>query len=743
MPSEPLTKPSPESEERRLQLLEEYGLFDTPAEPDFDRLAAVAARFFRTPIALISLVGRDRQYFKAHHGTDLCETSRTVSFCAHALTETGPLIVLDATKDPRFSTNPLVIGPPGIRFYAGAPLVTGSGHMLGTLCVVDFSPRAAFGADERETLQDLAALVMQQMEMRRLRRLNDAALRAQNESNRQFEILVGGVKEYALYMLSPKGIVASWNSGAQAIKGYSAEEIIGQHYSRFYTEADRAAGRPQRALRIATEEGRFEDNAQRVRKDGSLFWANVVIDAIRDQDGRLIGFAKITRDITERRRHEDHLRHLAQTDMLTGLRSRYGFLKDLDAILQGQNATILVVDLDGFKDINDTHGHHAGDAVLKTVAQRLQTTVAGDGIVGRLGGDEFAVVIPRTADPIEACNQAQAIVAAFQHPVLCEASNFQVRVSVGIAIAPNHGRSANELLSNADLAMYDAKAQRRTGYSLFREVFRQSALARLACETELKRAVANDELELYFQPQIRLSDRRIVGAEALLRWNHPQRGLILPGAFIKVLERSLLARSVGNWVIRQACRFASAVRQQGNRNFYVAVNLFSAQFRSGDLKTVIASALAEYQLSPSALEVEITENIALQNDESVVVALRELWEIGVQASFDDYGTGFASLSMLKRFPLARLKIDQSFIRNLCTDPEDAAVVKAILFLAKSFSLDVVAEGVEREEQESSLRELGCKYAQGYLFARPQPAADLEAVLAGGGPVEGEYRHALP
>jgi diguanylate cyclase (GGDEF)-like protein/PAS domain S-box-containing protein len=600
-------------EENRLLALEEYGLFDTPPEEDFDCIAALAARVLNCPVALISLVGRDRLYFKARHGTELYETPRATALCTHVLTNDGPLVALDTTKDVRFAASPLVTGPGGIKFYAGAPLVSNSGHVIGTLCVVDYSPRGRFDADDRRALQDLARLAMQQMEIRRLHRVGDEALRARAESDLQFEILVSGVKDYAIYRLTTDGIVASWNSGAQAIKGYTGDEIIGQHFSRFYTEADRAAGAPERALQIAAAEGRFEEDARRVRRDGSLFWANLVIDAIHDQNGQLIGFAKITRDITHRRQNEEYLRRLALTDGLTALSNRHAFLHQLAKIIHGQPAALLLLDLDGFKEVNDTLGHRAGDALLKAVADRLKDTAAGASSVARIGGDEFAIVFADMADPIAAAAQAQSIIDAFRQPFVVDENDMQIGLSVGIAIAPNHGRTANELLANADFALYDVKSQRRTGYSLFQEAFRQSALARRTCESELKRAVIQSELELYYQPQLRLADRRIVGAEALLRWNHPERGLILPGAFIQVHERSPLAVPVGQWILRQACEFAASVHRDGRSDFKIAVNVFGAQFRSGDLKSTIACALKEHGIPPGALELELTENIVLQN----------------------------------------------------------------------------------------------------------------------------------
>jgi diguanylate cyclase (GGDEF)-like protein/PAS domain S-box-containing protein len=722
---------SGDGEERRLQVLEDFGLFDTAPEKDFDCIVSLASRVLGCPVALLSLIGRDRLYFKARHGTEMKEAARETSICGHVVACRGPLIVPDASQDARFRKSPLVHAPSGIRFYAGAPLMADSGHVVGTLCVIDFAPRNTFDEDDERALQDLARLAMQQMEIRRLNRINQEARRARGLSERKFEILLSGVKDYALYMLSPSGIVSSWNSGAQAIKGYEAAEIVGQHFSRFYTEADRDRGAPQRALQVAAAQGRFEEDGWHVRRDGGRFWANVVIDSIRDPDGELIGFAKITRDITHRRQNEEHLRHLALTDGLTGLANRYALLHELSRIIQDQPATLFLLDLDGFKEINDMLGHQAGDAVLKMVGGRLRDAAVGAHNIARIGGDEFAVAFAGVADPRDAAGHAARIIDAFRRPFVFEGDEMQVGVSIGIAIAPSHGSTVKDLLSNADLALYETKSKGRTGYSLYQETFRQSALARRTCETELKRAFERGELDLHYQPQLRLADRQIVGAEALLRWNHPERGLILPGAFIHVLERNPLAVPVGQWIIRQACSFAAAARHQGHVDFKVAVNVFGAQFRTGDLKATIASALSDHRLPPDTLELELTENIVLQNDEAIFATVRELVAMGVRASFDDYGTGHASLSLLKRFPVTRLKIDRSFIREICTNVEDAAVVNAILYLARHFGLEVVAEGIETEEQERRLLALGCQYGQGFLFARPMPPTELLHQLAGG------------
>ena len=563
----------------------------------------------------------------------------------------------------------------------------------------------------------------------------DQTKRGLIDSQRQFRLLVESVVDYAIYMLNPDGIISSWNPGAERIKGYSRDEIIGQSFERFFTEEDRLAGAPHRALETAKREGRAETEGWRLRKDGSPFWASVVIDTIRDDQGRLLGFAKVTRDMTERRRNEEHLYRLAHYDPLTALPNRLVLSATLDdAVRSRRSVTVLMLDLDGFKEINDTLGHAAGDEVLKAAAQRIKACVGGRGVVGRLGGDEFAVVVSGLADPIAAGALCEDLIEAFRPPIGLEDQESFLGLSIGIAMGPRHGTSAPELLASADLALYRAKAEGRHSYSMFQPSFRQAAVARRTCDQELQQAVANGELELHYQPLVRLADRKIVGAEALLRWRHPQHGLLAPGAFLHVLDTGSLAATVGAWVIRTACTCAASMRQLGLADFGVSVNLFGAQFRKGDLVKCVESALQDAKLPADALELEITENVILRHDEAMVAPLRELRALGVGVAFDDYGTGYASLSLLKRFPLSCLKIDQSFVRNLAVSEEDAAVVKAILYLAQSFDLSVIAEGIETEQQASLLQELGCQFGQGFLYAKPLPATQMLKFL--GAQIEG-------
>jgi diguanylate cyclase (GGDEF)-like protein/PAS domain S-box-containing protein len=551
------------------------------------------------------------------------------------------------------------------------------------------------------------------------------------ESERQFRLLVNGVREYALCMLDPAGIVTTWNVGAERTAGYNADEIVGQHFSKFYLDADRAAGHPEESLRIAAEDGRFEAEAQRVRKDGSVFWANVVIDPIRDETGQLIGFAAITRDITERRKSEEHLSRLARSDALTGLPNRHAIKESLEEISATDcPGTLFVVDLDNFKDVNDALGHMVGDGFIRAAGERIRQAVGEPSVLGRLGGDKFAILLPGNADPTAAVGMCQQLIAAFREPLTYCKHQAYLGASIGIAFCPNHGANPEELLTNADLALYQAKAEGRSRYSLFVPSLRHAALARQTCEQELRHAIQVGELELFYQPLVRIPERRIIGAEGLLRWRHPQHGLIAPGALLPVLERSSLQSLVDSFVIGQACAHAATVRSLGLKDYRVSVNIFGKQLQNHELVGTVVKALESNSLSPDALELEITENVILKRDDAVIAPLQALRALGVRIAFDDYGTGYASLSLLKRFPLTRLKIDQTFVRDMCSDKGSAAVVVAMIHLGKSFDLEIVAEGIEHPEQERQLCQLGCTCGQGYFYWRPMPAEDLMRLLIG-------------
>lgn len=719
------------TEEQRLAALAAYELMDTPPEPEFEEISFLAASLFRTPVALVSLVDRDRQFFKSVVGDDYPrETPRGMSFCNFAVLGRATVVIEDATRDPRVADNPLVTGGPGIRFYAGAPLITPDGHAVGTVCAIDFQPHYDVAAKDIQALQHLATQTMRQMELRRLKLIEDVARRTEHslaQSEERFRLLVNSITDYAIYMLDPDGNVTSWNAGAERLNGYRAEEVTGKNIDRFYTANERAAGKPSRSLQIALAEGRYEAEGWQVRKNGSRFWAEILIKPVRNTAGDVVGFAKVTRDITERHEHRCQLEHLALYDPLTGLPNRVLLRTKIEeACARGQNVTVLLLDLDGFKDVNDTLGHEAGDLLLGAAAARIGSVVEPPATVGRMGGDEFAVVLPALMDPMQIGALCQRLLDAFHAPFAVDGDDIYLGVSIGVSssLEASSEPTPGAILSDADIALYAAKEERRGGYCFFQPRMRQAILYRRACESDLRAAVAEGRFELFYQPQVRLADRSIFGAEALLRWHHPERGTLSPGAFLSVLERSSLAGTVGQWVIHTACHHASKARASGHADYRVAVNLFAAQFRTPDLFDVVKDALSAAGLPAEALELEITENILLRQEAGIMSVLERLRGLGVGIAFDDYGTGYASLSVLKKYPLTTLKIDRSFVCELSVRASDVAVVGAVLYLGRSFDLKVVAEGIETAQQEAHLIGLGCQSGQGYLYDRPMPSEAL-------------------
>ncbi len=706
----------PANEERRLKALAEYHLMDTPPEESFDRLASLASRLFDVPIVLVSLLERDRQFFKAHVGFGVCETSREVSFFAHAIMQNDILIIPDAAKDPRFAMNQLVLGPPFIRFYAGKPLATPTGEKIGTICLIDTKPRRKFSAADRRNLTDLAALIMDRMELRRLDY-------AKTISQARFENIAATSPD-AIICSNSEGEVTFWNRSAERLFGYSADEIV-EHTSEvivpeswrriYYAELDRL----RHGLKLQLADRTIELSG--LHKDGTEFPAEFSLSTW--QEGNTTSVGAIVRDITERRQNEERLFRLASLDALTDLPNRGAWRERLAETLAAEKpATVLLLDLDGFKEVNDTLGHSAGDSVLKQVAARLKSTCETAIMVARLGGDEFVVLLPGN-DERQANAVATQLISTLTQRYDFAGQTCEVGVSIGMAFAPQHSARPEELLGAADLALYRAKAGGKGRYEIFAPALREVAVARRAFQLELRRAFESGEFELFYQPQVSTGDRRLTGAEALMRWNHPERGLLSPASFMEVLSHKPSAAAVGEWTLRTACRQAAEWRAI-IPGFRIGINLFEAQFRSGRLLTSVRETLEDSNLPAEAVELEIVENILLHSDPMMLKLLQELREMGVGLAFDDYGTGFASLSLLKQYPVSRLKIDRSFVRDVNTDPEDAAVVNVVLYLGRSFEMEVIAEGVETEAQLDFLKANGCPEAQGYLFGKPVPAEEF-------------------
>src|ERR1700674_600667 len=454
---------------------------------------------------------------------------------------------------------------------------------------------------------------------------------------------------------------------------------------------------------------------------------------LRAASGEVVNVLTTSLDITDRKQAESHLLYLAHHDTLTDLPNR-AFLQDrmrreiVRARRGDRQFALHLIDLDRFKGVNDALGHHVGDRLLKEVARRLIDTVRECDTVARLGGDEFAILQTDLATPEDGIELAQRLIAVLSRPFTLNGQDITTTASIGITVHPNDGDDVDELLRNADLAMYQAKAEGRNAYRLFAADMNTVAREAIVLETDLRHALERQQFVLYYQPQIELKSGRIVGAEALLRWQRPGVGLVKPAEFLPLAEENGLIVPINEWVLREACGRAKSWRDNGLPPMRVAVNLSPVQFRRQDIRQYVTSVLDQTGLDPAQLELELTESILMQNAEAAAVKLRELQELGVTFAIDDFGTGYSSLAYVKNFPVDRLKIDQCFLRNLLDDPNDAAIVRTIINLGHSLGLKVVAEGVERAAQLEFLRNEGCDEVQGYYFSEPVNVTEFAALV---------------
>ena len=479
----------------------------------------------------------------------------------------------------------------------------------------------------------------------------------------------------------------------------------------------------------------FKDLIYQIRaQDGQIRTFAISGSPIYDAQGVFSGYRGIGSDITARREAEQKIQFLAFHDALTGLPNRLLAQDRFEqAVAQGERSNtkvaLLYLDLDNFKTINDTLGHAAGDQLLKEIARRLGECVRDTDTLCRQGGDEFLIVL-RDLPDIEIVSEILLkIMDRLQAPIHAEGHELSTSASIGVAVCPDDGRDFESLCKKADLAMYRSKEAGRNTYHFFDKAMDTEAAEHLLLRNGLRRALERNEFKLHYQPQFDLGSGEIIGVEALLRWNSPELGPVPPARFIPVAEESGLIVPMGDWVLREACAQAAAWRQAGLPALTMAVNLSAMQFKRGDVEQSVLRALEASGLAPIHLELELTESILIQNVESVLASVKRLKLLGVKLSIDDFGTGYSSLSYLKRFDIDKLKIDQSFVRDLATDPDDAAIVRAIIQMARSLNLRTIAEGVETEEMLQQLRVFQCDEAQGYHFTRPMPARDMELYLA--------------
>ncbi|WAP70432.1 putative bifunctional diguanylate cyclase/phosphodiesterase [Jiella pelagia] len=576
-------------EAARLREVERYRRSGALTGEKLERVVKLASTIFGFEHVNITTHYDDMQICHVRVGNLGRDRPRAETFCRVPVETRQTLVVHDLAKDERFRSSPLVVDGPRVRFYAGAPLISPSGHCIGALCLLDTKPRR-FSQHDAELLTDLAILAVDHME---LIRVNDEA----------------------------------------------------------------------------------------------------------------------------------------KYDALTGLRNRPYLLEVMQTSIEADRmSSVVLIDLDGFKEINDSLGHACGDEALVLVAERLREFAGDDRVIARLGGDEFVIFVDGKADPIAAAELAAAVVARLGKAITLHGHLVHFGASVGLALRSNEIQ-ATQLLANADLAMYRAKQDGRNCHRLFTREMRDTALERGNIVLEMQEAWEGGAFELYYQPIVRLGDGAWTGAEALLRWNYPYRGVLPPALFLPILEKSHLAAHVGSWVIEEACRQASDWRRRFDPNFKIAVNLFELQFKPGTLVPKVRDVLARNELPPQALQLELTERIILADDPRILEQVRQLREIGVGIAFDDFGTGFASLSALKNYPVSCIKIDRSFIAEAADNPADLSIVSSLINLSKSLNLETVAEGIETSAQLAAIGPEKGINGQGYLFSKPQPPRRLEALWA--------------
>ncbi|MFT4089091.1 MAG: EAL domain-containing protein [Asticcacaulis sp.] len=668
------------------------------------------------------------------------------------------------------------------------------------------------------------------------------------EKERHFRVLIEAVNDYAICMLDPEGRVSNWNAGAQRFKGYAAKEIVGRRFDVFYPEVQRRAGKPQQALQTALENGRYEEEGLRIRKGGSSFFAHVIITPIRDASGTLIGFAKVTQDITqrkadqnrmaqtaynldvalknmsqglllfdaeerlvlgnpqaaeifgvspvylkagagfkdllrlvvqgnpefsndlleeryqvhrkliehegggtivsemnqdcivqishspmsgggwvttiaditERRRDEARIHHMARHDGLTGLPNREHFNRRLDEALDwaprtGKKVAAIAIDLDRFKEINDLRGHAAGDTVLQTIAARLKDMLGEDEFTARLGGDEFAC-IKYFSDSRHVSEYLDRIQSALLSSIDLDGFEVSPGGSLGVAIYPDDAADRETLMNNADLALYRAKSNPTESVCFYEARMDEAARDRRALAKDLWEAVKLDQFTIHYQVQKSVTSQEVMGYEALLRWKHPTRGNVSPADFIPVAEECGAIVDIGEWVLRTACEEAA----KWPEHVRIAVNLSPVQLNGPDLVRKVHEILITTGLSPKRLELEITETTIIGDKVRALHLLRQIKALGVSIAIDDFGTGYSSLDTLNSFPFDKIKIDRSFLMEAEQSPQARAIIRAILALGKSLNVPVLAEGVETESQLGLLQFEGCDEAQGYYLGRPAP-----------------------
>jgi diguanylate cyclase (GGDEF)-like protein/PAS domain S-box-containing protein len=571
-----------------------------------------------------------------------------------------------------------------------------------------------------------------------LREREDALARqalALRQSQENYRLLVESSTEYAMMMLDPAGIILSWSAGAEKILGLSAEEAIGQPISALFTSEDKQMGEPMRELEEAKATGRSDDNRWHIRRDGSRFWADGVVTPLWNADGSLRGFVKIMRDHTMQRLADEQTQFLANHDVLTGLPNRVNFSNHLHqfiAVSQRSKApfTVLLLDLDRFKQVNDGFGHHTGDLLLKEVAARINSSLRETDFVARLGGDEFVVIQRDGPQPAAVEALARRLIGELGRTYLIDGHDVICGTSIGISSYPKDGNNSVELLKKADLALYRAKSHGKGTFQFYTSELSSESASKKDREDALRDGLKNHQFELYYQPQIDMNNWRISNVEALLRWHPTDLELLLPGDFLAAAEETGIIVEIGEWALRQACGQVRKWQGMGLTALRLSLNCSARQFGDPDFMSMIPPILSETGFAADCLELEISESMLARHPE-IRDQLHAMRVQGVRITVDNFGTGTIPLIDLKDLEIDVLKIDKEFIQHLPHRREDSAITSAIISLAHDLGIGVAAGGVETAEQLAYLKARDCMNVQGFIFSPPIPAEKFEQLMMSG------------
>jgi diguanylate cyclase (GGDEF)-like protein/PAS domain S-box-containing protein len=647
--------------------------------------------------------------------------------CGTAMFRRQPVITFDIAADPLWDNYRELALSLGLRACWSVPILAASGEPVGSFAAYYSQPRMPHPEemDLLETGRHIAGIAIER----------DRAVQALRTRHERLQMVMDAMPFSIAYADRNFRYVAV-NRRFEEFFGQRREEVIGRQTWEVIGKPLFDSLKPYMDRVMEGHEVKYERD--RLEPDGSTRHFEVHYLPQTGEDGSVLGHFGILHDITERKRSEAMLQFLANHDQLTELPNRNQFSQKLQEALAraaryNHRVALLFVDLDRFKNVNDTLGHESGDMLLVAVAARFRETLRGTDTLARLGGDEFTVVLENIEGPSQAAASAQRLINTFVQPFHVQGHELFLGASIGISVFPEDGHDATTLLRNADIAMYRSKELGRSTFQFYSRETTAASLDRLHLESSLRRAVEREEFFLHFQPVVDLESRRIVGVESLVRWNHPEKGMVPPATFIPVAEESGLIVPIGDWVLKAACLQARALADLGHAGLRIAVNLSAKQFRRPNLAQTIADTMAAARVTPAMIGLEVTESSVMENAEAAVRTLHSLKEMGVHLSIDDFGTGYSSLSQLKRFPIDALKVDQSFVRDIPHDEDDAAIASAIIAMGHRLRLMLIAEGIETDEQLAFLREQGCQRGQGFLFSRPLPSTDLVRLLGAGAP----------